>query len=454
MHLRFLALSLIIPAGLSAAIFTVPDDFPTIQEAIDAAWPGDAIDVLPGTYQESIDFLGKDIHLFSSAGAEATIIDAVGLGPAVTFQSGESAEAVITGFTLSNGSGYPGGGGILVSNNSSPEIMDCIIQDCYGYNSGGAIQIENSAPFISGNIIEDNHAYSGPSGYGGAIFSFQSSALITCNIITGNDAENGSAIYLSEDTSLISNNLILENPNTYFDPRGTIYCAPGCETAFINNTIAFNAEEAFYGDGQDVTVANCIMCGNGPTEIEGSFNVIYSDIQGGFPGTGNISDTPCFVSGLLSDYQLNPDSSPCIDAGNPSPEYNDPEDPANPGFALWPALGVLRNDMGAYGGGGAGYWVRIEGESIEIVNGELSLVLSPNPCSSLLSINIILTEDGNASLSIFDLSGRMQYAITDAYFQAGDCTVNWIVPAELPPGCYFIRLNTGFDSVSELCVVL
>lgn len=454
MNMRFLAFFLIIPASMSAVIFTVPSDFTTIQGAIDAAWPGDFIDVLPGTYKESIDFLGKDIYLFGSAGAEVTIIDADGLGRAVTFQSGETEEAVLTGFTLINGNAYPSGGGILVSNNSSPEITNCIIQDCYGYNSGGAIQIENSAPFISGNIIQDNYAFSGPSGYGGAIFSFQSNALITGNIITGNDAENGSAFYLSEDTSIIRNNLIVENPNTYFDPRGTIYCAPGCETTFINNTIACNSEEAFYGDGQDVTVTNCIMYDNGPTEIEGSFNVFYSDIQGGFPGIGNISDTPCFITGPLSDYHLNPDSSSCIDAGNPAPDYNDPEDPANPGFALWPALGALRNDMGAYGGGGAGCWVKTEGESIAIVNCEVSLVLSPNPCSSLLSIHVILTEDTNASLSIYDLSGRMVHAITDACFQAGDCTVNWIVPADVPPGCYFIRLNTEFDSVSEFCVVL
>ena len=34
----------------------------------------------------------------------------------------------------------------------------------------------------------------------------------------------------------------------------------------------------------------------------------------------------------------------------------DPEDPNNPGSALWPALGGLRNDMGAYGGPGAVNW--------------------------------------------------------------------------------------------------
>jgi hypothetical protein len=42
--------------------------------------------------------------------------------------------------------------------------------------------------------------------------------------------------------------------------------------------------------------------------------------------------------------------SPCIDTGNPDTLYNDPEDFSNPGNALWPAMGGLRSDMGAFGG--------------------------------------------------------------------------------------------------------
>ncbi len=43
-------------------------------------------------------------------------------------------------------------------------------------------------------------------------------------------------------------------------------------------------------------------------------------------------------------------TSPCIDKGHPDESYNDPEDPNNPGFALLPAKGTVRNDMGAFGG--------------------------------------------------------------------------------------------------------
>ena len=93
-----------IQASALAAILTVPSDYPTIQGAIDAAWPGDGIEVLPGTYLESIDFLGKDIILVGASGPGSTIIDATGLGRPVIFQSGESSSAVLTGFTICNGS--------------------------------------------------------------------------------------------------------------------------------------------------------------------------------------------------------------------------------------------------------------------------------------------------------------------------------------------------------------
>jgi len=49
-------------------------------------------------------------------------------------------------------------------------------------------------------------------------------------------------------------------------------------------------------------------------------------------------------------YFLLSETSPCIDAGNSDPIYNDVEDPNNLGNPFWPALGTLANDIGQFGG--------------------------------------------------------------------------------------------------------
>ncbi len=59
----------------SGVTISVPGDFGTIQEAINAAQGVDCILVSPGTYVENIDFLGKAITLKSTDGSEVTTID-------------------------------------------------------------------------------------------------------------------------------------------------------------------------------------------------------------------------------------------------------------------------------------------------------------------------------------------------------------------------------------------
>ncbi len=68
--------------------------------------------------------------------------------------------------------------------------------------------------------------------------------------------------------------------------------------------------------------------------------------RGAGAGTGNINTDPGIGD---TTHRLEP-GSPCIDAGNPGVGFDDPEDTLNPGSALDPSRGALRNDMGAFGG--------------------------------------------------------------------------------------------------------
>jgi hypothetical protein len=99
--------------------YWVPDDFPTIQAAIDAAEDRDQIWVAPGVYLENIDFKGKAIHVRSlspndPAVVSTTIIDGQQLGSVVTFRTGENPDSVLNGFMIRNGRSATGGGIFII----------------------------------------------------------------------------------------------------------------------------------------------------------------------------------------------------------------------------------------------------------------------------------------------------------------------------------------------------
>ncbi|MCA8949554.1 MAG: right-handed parallel beta-helix repeat-containing protein [Planctomycetes bacterium] len=85
-----------------AAQLQVPGNYPTIQAAIAAANPGDTVVVAPGTYAETLDFLGKDLTVRSSGGPLVTTIrnPSTGFVAGVTFHGGETPAARLEGFTL------------------------------------------------------------------------------------------------------------------------------------------------------------------------------------------------------------------------------------------------------------------------------------------------------------------------------------------------------------------
>ena len=189
-----------------SAVIKVPGDYPTIQDAIDAAVAGDTVLVAPGTYVENIDFKGKGITVKGDQGAGVTIIDGNQAGSVVTCKSGEDEKSVLEGFTITNGSGtlvylgyYFGGG--MYNEHSNPTVTNCIFTGNSAEFGGGMLNMEH------GNAKVMNCTFTGNSAWaGGGMYNGQSSPMVTNCTFADNSANDfGGGMYNSSSNPTVTN---------------------------------------------------------------------------------------------------------------------------------------------------------------------------------------------------------------------------------------------------------
>ena len=146
-------------------------DFCTIQAAIEAAKDGDTIEVAPGVYAETLNFLGKAVAVRGTGGAASTTI--IGDGPVavVTCESGEGSGTVLSGFTITRASGHYRAPGMR-NVDSGPTIDHCIFRDI---KCNRGMTNLRSNPTVTGCQFIENSINS----QGGAMMNVSSNPVVT-----------------------------------------------------------------------------------------------------------------------------------------------------------------------------------------------------------------------------------------------------------------------------------
>lgn len=215
-------------------------------------------------------------------------------------------------------------------------------------NSSRSIIADNASPTIDGCVFENNIYLQvdaeGP----------YSSPLISNCIFRDN---NSGVIYSGDAATPTVVNCLIHDNNIY--AGGAIDVVNG-DALVVNCTVANNSSSSTGGGirayaSDNSVVANCIVRGNTPYEINGAtVDVTYCNVQGGFAGQGNIDADPLFYDQDHGDYHLG-GGSPCIDAGDTEavPGDADTDVDGNPRFFDDPHTPDTGNgypcvDIGAY----------------------------------------------------------------------------------------------------------
>jgi hypothetical protein len=279
-----------------ADVIHVPDDYPAIGDAIEAAEDGDEIIVAEGEYFEHFNLLGKAITLRSTDPEDPevvanTIVNGDGALHVVVCNTDEGPDTIINGFTVTGGEARgagiaPYGGGMLI-NTSNPTVMNCVFTGNTATRDGGGMYaVESDGPTVTTCVFRENTA-----DQGGGMRSYQSHpTLIGCTFLE-NVADEGRGGY------------------SYSSDTMYVLCTFSGNKALFGGAMCIDEGE---------TLSNCILWGNsapdGP-EIWGPAIATYCDVQGGYEGEGNIDADPQFIDPESGDYRLSP-GSPCIDAGD------------------------------------------------------------------------------------------------------------------------------------------
>jgi len=283
-HFGLLAILLLLASFLAhfsqaqATVWRVPEDYQTIQAAVDAGASGDTIEVSPGVYRESV-FVDKSLTI-RGQDKSTTIVDGSGGGYAFWLDAGG---VTIRDFTMHDCSNY----GVIAYYSGGHTIDDNIFLDnAYGVyidNSPSANNVMNNTffnndligikvAFSNENTISDN--YISDSAYGIKLSEESEFNSITNNIIIG--TSHGIYIGYSPNNNVDQNSISskitgiasLSSDYTNIRNNSISECAYGIEiygslyNTVLGNTAAQNGYGIYLVGANDNTIDGNLASNN------------------------------------------------------------------------------------------------------------------------------------------------------------------------------------------------
>jgi hypothetical protein len=407
----------------------VPYDVTSIQEAIEMVAEAGEVIVDPGNYRENIDFLGKTIRVVGAGntpdGDTTFLRPLVADNPTVLIVTGEGAGTELSGFTICDGGDtYT----VTIGGGASPLIANNIFYD--NIICGGPADDEEDV--ILKEIIPEGPDSDGslPDPGGGSPPCGYNKVIIKCQAPSGTPVIKRNLFYDNGGISCVGiwTDAYAEIINNTFDnnPRGFLNISTNGGVA-INNIVTNSAEYGIHGSTW--------------TQLE--YNNVWNNnpnyTGGAVPGTGSISLDPLYSNAALGLYYLQT-ASPCIDAGHPDPQYNDPDGSRNDMGAFWYDAGLLlpKQTLG--------------------LPSDYSLAQNyPNPFNPTTMIRFALPKSSNVKLAVFNILGQQIVTLVNESRQAGIHEVVWDgrdrQGQTVASGIYFYHLTTD-DFVDSKKMVL